>query len=130
MEKRLTEKEYLKMAIELAKETNKEDLKGYFEKKLEQLSNKRKSVGKDNEVNMAICDLLIETLSQMGESTITQLIKNEKVAKYTYVKKVDGEDIQVNITNQKATSVLNNLAKDKIVTELKKGVSYYSIKQD
>ena len=76
-----------------------------------------------------ICNLLVDTLIEIGEPiTITNLIKNEKVANYTYTQKVGGADMQVGITNQKATYILNNMAQDRVSKENKKGTSYYFAK--
>ena len=130
MEKtKITEKEYYKMIVELAKANGKKDIVEFAEKKITQLENKRTTSKKDEQVNIDICKLLVDTLIEVGEPiTITNLIKNEKVANYTYTQKVGGEDIQVGITNQKATYILNNMAQDKVSKETKKGTSYYFVK--
>ena len=129
MEKKVTEKELYGMIVELAKANDREDIVTFAEKKITQLENKRTTSKKDEQVNIDICNLLVDTLIEIGEPiTITNLIKNEKVANYTYTQKVGGEDMQVGITNQKATYILNNMAKDKVSKEIKKGTSYYFVK--
>lgn len=130
MEKtKVTEKERYAQIIELAKANNRKDIVEFAEKKITQLENKRTTSKKDEQVNIDICNLLVDTLIEIGEPiTITNLIKNEKVANYTYIQKVGGEDIQVGITNQKATYILNNMAQDKVSKETRKGTSYYFAK--
>ena len=127
--KKITEKELYAQIVELAKANNRKDIVEFAEKKITQLENKRTASKKDEQVNIDICNLLVDTLIEIGEPiTITNLIKNEKVANYTYTQKVGGEDIQVGITNQKATYILNNMAQNKVSKETKKGTSYYFVK--
>lgn len=130
MEKtKVTEKELYGMIVELAKANDREDIIAFAKKKIAQLENKKTASKKDEQVNIDICNLLVDTLIEIGEPiTITNLIKNEKVANYTYTQKVGGEDMQVGITNQKATYILNNMAQDKVSKENKKGTSYYFAK--
>jgi hypothetical protein len=130
MEKtKVTEKELYGMIVELAKANDREDIIAFAKKKIAQLENKKTASKKDEQVNIDICNLLVDTLIEIGEPiTITNLIKNEKVANYTYTQKVGGEDMQVGITNQKATYILNNMAQDKVSKENKKGTSYYFVK--
>lgn len=130
MEKtKVTEKERYAQIIELAKANDRNDIVEFAKKKIAQLENKKTASKKDEQVNIDICNLLIDTLIEIGEPiTITNLIKNEKVANYTYTQKVSGEDVQVGITNQKATYILNNMAQDRVSKENKKGTSYYFAK--
>lgn len=130
MEKtKVTEKERYAQIIELAKASDRNDIVEFAKKKIAQLENKKTASKKDEQVNIDICNLLVDTLIEIGEPiTITNLIKNEKVANYTYTQKVSGEDMQVGITNQKATYILNNVAQDRVSKENKKGVSYYFAK--
>lgn len=109
MEKtKLFERDYYNEIIGMAKDMERQDIIDFCNKKINQINNKNaKASAKNDKSYMEIADMFINVLIANKEKmTISEILQNETIKNYTYT---DGKEIK-NITNQKASSILNSLA--------------------
>lgn len=109
MEKtKLFERDYYNEIIEMAKDMERQDIIDFCNKKINQINNKNaKASAKNDKSYMEIADMFINVLIANKEKmTISEMLQNETIKNYTYA---DGKEIK-NITNQKASAILNSLA--------------------
>lgn len=111
MEKtKVTEREFYKMIIDMAKENERQDIVDFANKKIEQLNRKASGSRKENETSVEIANMIYDVLVKANEKmTISQLLQNEILKTYTYT---DGKEIK-HLTNQKISAILNKMANPK-----------------
>ena len=111
MEKtKVTEREFYKMIIDMAKENERQDIIDFANKKIEQLNRKASGSRKENETSVEIANMIYDVLVKANEKmTISQLLQNEILKTYTYV---DGKEVK-HLTNQKISAILNKMANPK-----------------
>lgn len=129
MEKtKVTEREFYKMIIDMAKENERQDIVDFANKKIEQLNRKASGSRKENATNVEIANMVYDVLVQANEKmTISQLLQNETLKTYTYA---NGEEIN-HLTNQKISAILNKMAKEnKVIRIPDKKKVYFIAKQD
>ena len=129
MEKtKVTEREFYKMIIDMAKENERQDIVDFANKKIEQLNRKASGSRKENETTIEITNMVYGILVQANEKmTISQLLQNDILKNYTYE---DGKEIK-HLTNQKLSAILNKMAKENKILRIadKKNV-YFTAIQD
>lgn len=107
----------------------------WVDKKIDQNNRKaeaRKSI--DNEkskVNEDIKMLILEILENLPAEekiTVTDMLNFDNIKEYTYKEKVDGEEVEKHITNQKITYILTKIINDKVERTIEKKKAYYKLK--
>ena len=129
MEKtKVTEREFYKMIIDMAKENERQDIVDFANKKIEQLNRKASGSRKENETTIEITNMVYGILVQANEKmTISQLLQNDILKNYTYE---DGKEIK-HLTNQKLSPVLNKLVKENKVIRVAEGKKvYFTVTQE
>lgn len=113
--------------VETSNVGNKVELLDFIDHELDLLAKKSASRGKSTkevERDDIIKDLILGAMEEIGEpATVSEILKNEKVANYTYTQ--GGEE--KNITSSKASAMLKQMLDTKVVKSTEKGKSYFSL---
>ena len=131
MEKtKVTKKEYFEMIKGIC--ADRPDIVNFCDHEIELLTRKSSKVTatKTQKENANIAEILVAELAKIeGATTITDLMNTSDVIKnYTYKVKVDGEEKDIKLTNQKISAIFKQLVDNKtIVKTVDKKKSYFSI---
>ena len=128
--KKLTKRDYFEMIKGICE--GRQDLIDFCNHELELLAKKNSKGGttKTQAENVKIAEMLVNELEKIGvPSTITDLMnQSETIKNYTYKTKIDGEEKDIRLTNQKISAIFKQLVDNGTLaktTEKKK--SYFSV---